>query len=347
MTKSNLVVKARKKNLENKLQNICSKILEETIKELESGFIKNVLDIPSIDGILPENTKFCKIFGEHTIFVIEQKPTVRTLTFRRRASQLMSNGDFNLALPYIIFIPVFKGKSFVEMHIACRTSPLSKLDDMLYHTNLPNSGHLYYSYNNDHDINKWPKNGDVKNSELRICHGYDDFYRDSPFYVTASTYYSMCEQLINHFWSSQFTDELSVYYAHMVNKDPENFGTLKRWETATKNDPLFTLNVKWLEAIHLDKFLDMLSRNLSCSDESIIKKQVTTFVAEIYKSACVKISNNWSQRLSVNINKIFARKLVEVLNRFSAESCSRLNTIDNEVLCDKMVLIIKESLKGS
>jgi len=176
--------------------------------------------------IFPDNTKYYKKIGAYDIFIIEEKPSMRLLTFQKsllhgcrlpneRKTPWDGNIQCYVSLPYVVFAFVFFERSSLSEYFTVfyRTEPLRSMDDYLCESNLPN----------------------VSNG--KVCLG--DFSL-SP----SSTLASKVEFLIQHFWSSSFNEDIRTQYYKMTKIEPK-LTTLAEWIKNSADDPAFVLKVAW------------------------------------------------------------------------------------------------------
>jgi hypothetical protein len=177
--------------------------------------------------VLPENCRFVQHTDTCSIYVIEQKPQVRTLYFSNDIAahveipRMISNkkeGDrYKVALPYVVFLVRLTGGRFEVMKVFYRTRPLTHLEDELFHTNLPN----------------------VHPNENSVCVGYD-----VAFFNSCDPPTKQVSDVIKHFWGSMFNTDLSESYFAMAKND-YRLANLQTWVQSSASDPMFVLNVPW------------------------------------------------------------------------------------------------------
>lgn len=121
--------------------------------------------------------------------------------------------DFRLSFPYVIFI--VEVDNDCNLSVFFRNEPVSSLHDMLYFPCLPN----------------------VSESNGKVC----NFSLEEPFESDRE----MVEAHIRSFWSSTFNNDLSTFLSFYRKSEPllSSFDT---WQTMTKKDPMFILDVNFL-----------------------------------------------------------------------------------------------------
>lgn len=164
--------------------------------------------------VLPAGCRLFHSAGDRSVFVIEQNPQVRQLTWPG-----MDNGGdrWRLALPYVIFVVVFRGDAVAtgECKVFYRTSPLGSGDEKLLRPNLCNT---YL--------------------DGRICTG--------DVRVSGQTLAQKAESFVSAFWGSRFNGDLSnENFWPAANAIPA-VASLAVWQAESEKNPLFTLSTKWL-----------------------------------------------------------------------------------------------------
>lgn len=167
----------------------------------------------------PDGTKFCMQRGGMTVFVIEEKPQMRTVTFRigfskREGSEdcLKENTGFQLAFPYVVFVVRLWRGSFSSLHVFYSRRPLQSLTDRVCWPSLPN---IYES-------------GAVC---LRFCE------------ERAATLAEEARKVISYFWHSMFNNDLRSRHYDRANPVRDVWD----WEEQSKRDPAFVLTADWRE----------------------------------------------------------------------------------------------------
>ncbi len=208
--------------------------IEHFIEILEEH--KKIVQMP----LLPRGTKLYVKNRDKEIIVVEQPPQVRTLLWssQNRSGTLRDSGDsaqrVTVALPYVIFVfGVLKNELVARYdelpRCFYRTAPLQSLDDTLYHTNLQN---VYYPTH-------WlcaPRIATHQNDNLTI----------------------KITKWIDSVWNSVFTDDMrggpdiensaiadDDYHLACDRVNDTRIASLDEWIEATREDPLFILDVPW------------------------------------------------------------------------------------------------------
>lgn len=206
------IVASIQESLEVKVsRNIKEQILAP-LRDILSEQLPLVNNSGSIDA-LPEGTKFFFSHGGRQIVVIEQKPQLRSLDFHTDFRG--GGGRYNLAFPYVIFLLIFRNGEFNGLCIYYANKPMGSLDSEVFSSNLPNVDR---------------SNG--------VCTGFRG--------CQSSSLAGKVEEVIAHFWQSQFNNDLSGNYSDMATRGGV-FSKLKTWQKASQEDPLFVLRVNWLK----------------------------------------------------------------------------------------------------
>jgi hypothetical protein len=242
-----------KKKLEEGGKNLTQDIKERlrnrlaAVVEQYDAAVKKV----AVPEVLPENCRFVD-YREHdsTLYVIEQKPQVRSLFFsdRLRDNKRVQSLEIKppgyarhkVALPYVIFLVQVIHGQFHQMYAFYRTQPLTSLEDKLLCTNLPNI-HL---------------------NECSVCVGYDE-----KFYNSSDPPAKQVHDAVKHFWVSVFNTDLPDRYWQMCDLEPR-MKDLRTWVESSVSDPMFVLNVNWSKPVtefYRDDSLKGILSRVPCS----------------------------------------------------------------------------------
>jgi hypothetical protein len=172
--------------------------------------------------ILPPGTRWLCRRKDLLNLVVEHPPQCRTLRVSRGKKGADDYESFRLAFPYIIYVLTFYRNDFEEMKIFFRNHTLSSLDDTLYHTNLPNvrgePGHY---------------------GSQRVCLRYRPEMLEGVPLVKAAP------ALIEFFWSTGFNQDISNSAFERAQILDLRFAGFAAWEAASRENPLFPLEVDW------------------------------------------------------------------------------------------------------
>jgi len=166
-----------------------------------------------ITPILPTGCRLFQQVGDRSVFVIEQVPQVRHLTW----IGMQAGNAWKLAFPYVVFIVVLRGEAVAtgECKVFYRKSPLGNGDEGLLRTNLCN---VY--------------------QDGRICTGN--------FRVAGTTTAQKAEGFVSGFWGSAFNADLSDYNFRPAARSIPQVSSLAEWQKASEENPLFVLSASWL-----------------------------------------------------------------------------------------------------
>ncbi len=177
---------------------------------------------PDYTPMLPEGTRLFARWRHTAVLVIQEPPRVRRL--RWSAKTLKSEGDYtehSLAFPFVVYLVGFHQTDFEEMRIYFRTAPLTGEADALSFPNL------------------W--NVQAAESPLARCRAC---LRGRPEGLERSVG-EQAASLIEYFWATGFNRDIEDNcFDRAKGRDPR-IASLAAWETATRADPLFPLNVTW------------------------------------------------------------------------------------------------------
>ncbi len=302
-------------------------------------------------SLLPEGTRFIRNAHRSAMFVIEQKPSVRTLSFKRSGINHSDKTRHRLALPYIIFIPVFtyydptapssneEKPYFGVMCVAYRNAPLTSMSDMLYHPNLPNLSHTQ-----DHNPS-WNADGNVATwTEMIACQGYQNSSLYTAFSVQPSDVVTMTDEVLGHFWSSEFTDELSTHYHAMSKREPDHFRSLKTWEKSSQEDPMFPLKTQWCPAIRLNTLMDMIAAHYDANRRSTAA--TSNYVMRVVNHAWDRVGAE-SEEMRATLARQITIQLQETFNKFAVSAARGLLVINNETVRRTVQFAIATAMKDA
>lgn len=200
---------------------VVSERVEKTVR-LEDFLAEAAKDAGVLSPVLPLGCRLFRQKDDRTVFVIEQAPQVRRLSWHRMAE----GSEWKLAFPYIIFVVVFRGESVLtdQCRIFYRNAPLTSAADPLMRVNLCN---VYLR-------------GAICTGSMR---------------VEGEGLAQKAESFCQNFWRSQFNSDLQdeCFYP-AANSIPE-VANLDRWQEESAKNPLFPLATKWLPAGKLSDYL--------------------------------------------------------------------------------------------
>jgi hypothetical protein len=178
--------------------------------------------MPSPLPLLPPGIRWLCRQKDLLNLVVEHPPQCRTLRVSWGKKGEDDYHPYHLAFPYIIYVLTFYRDGFEEMKMFFRNSSLSSPTDTLYHTNLPNvrgePGHY---------------------GSQRVCLRY------RPELLEGVPLAEAVPDLIEFFWSTGFNQDIAnSAFGRAMARDPR-LASLEAWETASREDPLFVLEVDW------------------------------------------------------------------------------------------------------
>lgn len=235
--------------------------------------------------LMPDYTRLYYRKGNTEIILQEFHPQTRLLKFKgalNRAGERDSISQseasdvvgFSLALPYTTFIFKFVGGKFTEVRCMFCDTPLKNLDEKPlrpYFSNLD------------------------KNLNVCLGSGMDKSQLIENNLTQQSSY------ILDHFWNSTFSDEWATHFwdsqKHFSSSD-KRLSSLKNWEDASTEDPLFVLeDVDWLKHYE-ESFGDIIVSMLS-EDRENAKAH-----SEIYSELAEEFFDNFKQTYGENISKL-------------------------------------------
>jgi hypothetical protein len=172
--------------------------------------------------ILPLGTRFHVRKGDYDFFVIEQAPSVRTISVSSNFLRIDNQKQFSLAFPYVVFLLVFERGRLQSQYTSYRNRPLESLGDRLCLPNLSNM------------------------DGLGVCTGFGGHRVDG---LAARV-----SEVISHFWASEFNNDLKANFDSYSRREEtlKNFAT---WEKNSKKNPLFVLDIDWRPKCSLRELL--------------------------------------------------------------------------------------------
>jgi len=172
--------------------------------------------------VLPPGARWLCRKKDLLFLVVEHPPQCRTLRVSRGKQGEDDYRPYRLALPYVVYVLTFFRDGFEEMKMFFRNSALSAPTDTLYHTNLPNvrgePGHY---------------------GSQRVCLRY------RPEMLEGVPLAQAVPALLEFFWSTGFNQDIAnSAFGRARDRDPR-LASLEAWEAATRENPLFPLEVEW------------------------------------------------------------------------------------------------------
>lgn len=182
--------------------------------------------------------------GTTAVLLYEQSPQIRAVVF---APELIApDADepgrkfyLSLGFPHVVFAIHFVNGRYQGIYVFYLREALTSLHQRPLCPNLPN----------------------IDNNSMKVCHG--DFstkeYKDGDINGQSIG-------AIDHFWRSQFNGSWTELYKRSQTLDPR-LATPRKWEAASKQNPMFPLGIEWPETTYLT-FRHFLTR-LFESDQKV------------------------------------------------------------------------------
>ncbi len=305
------------KKFSDAITNLCIRHLEDSIKKFRNEFLDKITSATNKEGksvLLPDNCRYVKQTKSRVVFVIEQKPTVRTLFFDKSIGRSKS---YRLSLPYMIFVPIFKfyqNKPYcIGLCAAYRNQPLGSLEDVLCYTNLPNISYSTVPELGKKEINSY--------QQLLVCQG-------DTVVVHGNEPCGMVSQVMEHFWQSEFSMDLISCYHAMADREPK-LASLERWQKESRVDPTFVLKCEWMPAGRLDSLIDLAIKDED--DISTVSIESGRHANQIYEDVWSKLARG-NLSFQGGVTSLFASQLDSILKKFAAELARGMTVINNDTM---------------
>ncbi len=175
--------------------------------------------------MFPRGCRYAYARGTSTIFVVEQDPGVRTLSFD--FSYGVRNAERHaLAMPYVVFLAHLKNNWLVGLYCGWRTAPLQTLSDLISCPLLPNI-----------------------HENLAVCMALDLRYENQTV-----------ENAISDFWNSTFNNDVSDRWQakSAVSLD---LTTPESWVEKSEENPLFMLELDFGHNKTIQSCIDLLTKH--------------------------------------------------------------------------------------
>jgi hypothetical protein len=209
--------------------------------------------------LFPANCRFLYTKGNKTIAVVEEKPQIRSLLLKESITNSPTR-RFGLALPYTVFVVVFKDDKFGNLYAGWRNSPLQKLEDILYRPLLSNI-HI----------------------NLSVCTGEIALNKDDEIGKKV-------QDVISFFWNSQFNHDLSNLWNEKQNYHV-NLTTAESWEHFSKLDSSFILNTNLLTGSSVINIINHCTMYELEPDETTLCHSLTNKIDECIVDLFKRVMN--------------------------------------------------------
>lgn len=182
--------------------------------------------------VLPLGTRFYGQKDGAKLFIIEQRPAVRRISWSEMGSNTGVQQDapkYELAFPFCVFGLRFSPANAFQTGWLCYAKgPILSDSTQLYAANLPN---IF-----------WP--------QMTICTAQMQVDADAAAPLAAKV-----EAFIGSFWNSQFNSDLLHLFLASSQVD-ERFRSKTAWQEASRTDPLFPLTVNWTKYMTVKKLIE-------------------------------------------------------------------------------------------
>jgi len=263
---------------------------------------------PLSDGsAFPDGTKFCMQRGGATVFVIEEKPQTRTVTFRkgfgtRKGDYLKEDTGFQLAFPYVVFVVRLWRGSFSSLRVFYSKRPLQSLADSVCWPSLPN----------------------IRESGA-VCMAFCE--------ERAVTLAKEARKVISYFWHSMFSDDLRNRHYDCANPIRDVWD----WEKQSKEDPAFVLMAAWRER---EGSLEQLVEHLLTGDSEDEEMKAERKVCQALEQAVAKMTAVVTEACrSLPVERRYAKTVVRQLSAHLLSLAS--------IVADCMVSRLNEAVAGA
>lgn len=194
-------------------------------------------DVAMSSPVLPPG---CRIFYSHpnntNIFVIEQPPTIRSVSWGMDSDPNLPTPVFRLAMPYMVFFVRVSGNTIIShsCQLFCRKEPITKMNDALFAPPLPNVGGTAHQLISN------------SNRSCIICAG--------DIRIRTSEPHLMAAEFVNMFWKFGFNDDLSQNYHSFVSLNSA-VPDVNSWQNLSKENQLFVLGLNYQSAAKINEVL--------------------------------------------------------------------------------------------
>jgi hypothetical protein len=208
----------------------------EVISVAVSDLLKKIVDGSDalvLPEAIPEGLRFVQRRGDTVALVLEEKPQVRTVRWLADDSPSpYGRGAVyrtaRLAFPFVIIVVGVRGGQLTGFQQCFyRTAPLARLTDELYYPNLYNVADGY-------------------GQECWLC------LANLKKNLTALSWDEKVKEIRKHLWgagfnqSSEHHEGMSYWQVMRELALDTRLASVEAWEKATRKEPLFPLEVKWL-----------------------------------------------------------------------------------------------------
>jgi len=225
---------------------------------------------PQGDCILPDGVKLEKTRGPITVWVYERPPQVYSLKWIAGDSPAPFGKEtkyrtVRIALPYLLVLAVFERGAGDHLMLSHRNecfflnAPLKSPQDKLFYPALLNCSK--FEPQEGHPLS-WICTAKLDVRSLALEKDHNRRMRES----LRALLHCLLETGYNQ--SSEHNEE-SSWFTESTGVDPR-VSTVEKWERATAKDPLFVLDVPWLETgFSLDGVIERIFQNVGLTSGKV------------------------------------------------------------------------------
>lgn len=270
---------------------------------------------------LPSGTRFAVRKGKMTIFVIEQPPQKRTIKVMESGGE--RSEMVQLALPYVVFFIVLRGRRSDKAYVLFRDAPLRDVKDALLCPALPNV-----------------------HGDFQICFA-PSAARDSLA--------EMAEESVGNFWGGRFIRTEILSEAH------RQLG-LETWSQRSGKDALFGLTHRWIPAketvasmlkkISAEFTADTVAQKRERSGKDVMSAldtviaQMAARIESEMKEVCFRLVPSWNidPTVSAQLGVQFKEAMTELFGVVKSELMKCVDTeISEEALKKALEVAVKHT----
>lgn len=244
------------------------KMREEERRRTQTDYVS------SGPAALPYGCKFVFKRKDASVYVIEQIPQVRTISYLGK--------KFRISLPYVIFVATIRNNTFMWLQVLFRTSALHNEADELMCPALPN---IY----------------DGAGKRFMICFPVPQNRNAGPAQIA--------DEAVQNYWGSNFNKDLSAFFNAASSQFPQ-VRSFEEWQLHTGTNPSFAVKLAWQSAgIDVSRLAnDMLNRALSIDSEKPLEQSTASALQEY----ALTLGDRFSREITEKIHFMVSHSHVEV-----------------------------------
>jgi hypothetical protein len=212
-------------HLGKSLTKACTSIIQQNCAQLviEAQKLSGGRDFHS--AILPDKVRFMRQEGKKALFILEEKPGLRTAFWGDKVRQIW--------FPYMVFVIAISGQTYQHMSVFYRYEPLTSLSDQLYVPCFSNSGFAL----------------DSQDKAFTMC---------MKFSCKPGLPHEVCSQAMSAFWNSGFVeDHLSQRQRTYYGSEEKRSRALREQMSAQTSEQV--MQADWpLFSSSLEQYMDIL-----------------------------------------------------------------------------------------